>query len=76
MVEWCKKKFENMTTWRHIIDAREAKIGQKNKTFYNEKWWIIENGPRQQTMTVFDNNKSTDGDEKTTWKTFKKAFCN
>jgi hypothetical protein len=27
-------------------------------------------------MTTFDNNKNTNGDERITRRTFKKAFCN
>jgi len=59
-----------MTDWGHIINATKAEIGQESKTFYIEEWWIVHNGPRQQTMMMFDNNKSTYGDERTTWKTF------
>ncbi len=76
IAEWWKNIFENMTTWGYVISAIEAKISEESITFYIEEWWIIQNGPRQQIATIFDNNKNTYGDEKTIRRTFRMAFCN
>jgi len=76
MAKGCERIFVNMPYWGHIISTIKTKIGQENRTIHTEKWWIVQNGPRQQTMAMFDNYKNTNGDEKITWTTNMKAFCN
>jgi hypothetical protein len=76
MVEWCQRIFEIMTNSGHIISSVEAEISQESKASYNEEWWIVYNGPIQQIVMMFDNNKSTDGDARITWWTIRRAFCN
>jgi hypothetical protein len=39
---------------------------QKQRLVRKAKPFTLKNGPRQQSETMFDNNKNTDGDEKTT----------
>jgi hypothetical protein len=65
-----------MTNWGHVIDAIKAEIGEENTTFYTKEWWIVQNGLKQQIAMMFDNNINIDGDEKTAWLSFRKAFCN
>jgi hypothetical protein len=76
MDKWCKRIFENRIAWGHVICVAKAKINQESRTFFTKEWWIVQNGPRQQTTIMFNNNKNTNGDERITWRTFKKAFCN
>jgi hypothetical protein len=68
--------FENMPDWWHVICIIEVKISLKSKTFHIKEWLIVQNGPKQHIMKMFDNYKSTYGDERITWRTIKMAFCN
>jgi len=76
MVEGCERNFKNRTNWRHVIGTTEAESGQESKAFHTEEWWIVQNGWRQQTTMMFDNNKSIDGDERIAWRSFMRAFSN
>jgi hypothetical protein len=76
MAEWCKSIFENMIDRGKIIYITKVESGQESRAFHTKEWWIIQNGSRQQTMKMFDNYRSIDGDEKTTWRTIKMSFCN
>jgi hypothetical protein len=62
MAEWCKRFFEIMADWKNIIYITKTKIIQESKTSYIEEWWIVQNGPIQQNVKMFDNYKSIDGD--------------
>jgi len=76
MAKWCNFFFENMVNWGNIIGITKIEICQGSKTFHIEEWWIVENGPIQQNAKMFNNYKSTYGDDITTCKTIKKSFCN
>jgi hypothetical protein len=41
MAKWCKRIFENLIDWEHIIGVAKVEIGQKSKAFYIEEWWIV-----------------------------------
>jgi hypothetical protein len=47
-----------------------------SKAFHIEEWWIVQNGPRQLSVMMFDNYKRITDDERTAWKTISRAFCN
>jgi hypothetical protein len=76
MAEGCERIFENKTNWRQIIGTTQEEISQENIAFHVKEWWIVHNGPRQQTSMMFDNYRGTDGDERTTRSTIRRAFCN
>jgi hypothetical protein len=65
-----------MIKWRHIIGTTKAKVGKESKDFHIEEWWIVHNGPSQQTMTMFDIYGNVDGDERIVWRTIRRASCN
>ncbi len=50
----------------HVIATTKAEISQEGKAFHTEEWGIMQNGPRQQTMKMFDKYQLTNGDERTT----------
>ncbi len=47
-----------------------------SKAFHIEEWWIVQNGPRQLSVMMFDNYKRINDDERIAWKTISRAFCN
>jgi hypothetical protein len=76
IVEWCKIIFENKEHWGNIVCIIELETGWESRAFLTKKWWIVQNGPRQQIAKMFDNYKSTYGDERIAWRTIKRPFCN
>ncbi len=54
MAEGCERNFKNMTNWGHVINTTEAKVGQESRAFHTKEQWIVQNGPRQQIVTIIE----------------------
>jgi len=48
-----------------LLVQQKQKLVRRIKPFTMKNGELCKMGPRQQTMTMFDNNRSTDGDERT-----------